>query len=36
MSYDHTFSMDYAPILYPFGVDNTTSYATFFIMKDPV
>lgn len=27
--------MDYSPILYPFGVDNTTSFATFFIMKEP-
>ena len=28
--------MDYSPILYPFGVDNETSYATFYIMKEPI
>ena len=27
--------MDFSPILYPFGVDNTTSFATFYIMKEP-
>jgi hypothetical protein len=27
--------MDFSPILYPFGVDSTTAYARFSIMKEP-
>lgn len=35
ITYSKSYSVEFNPIIYPFTVDNTTSYATFYIMKDP-
>jgi uncharacterized membrane protein YsdA (DUF1294 family) len=35
LTQDTLYSINFSPILYPFAVTNYTSFATFYIMKDP-
>lgn len=35
MAEDTLYSIDFSPILYPFAIENGTSFATFYVMKDP-
>lgn len=35
LSDDVVYWIKFAPILYPYAVNNSTSFATFFVMKDP-
>jgi hypothetical protein len=35
MAGDRVYSVNFSPILYPFAIQNGTSFATFYVMKDP-